>query len=174
LKFELVILDNLSGGRTTLLSPILEGHELTLFEHFVAANKKNFAREVINLELRLEVVGKETGLMEEFFKTGAGRLGQNICTFKDRPRSLLRLYFIEFGNFAIILGGGGPKPKSIQTSQEVPVLANALNILGLIADTLRMAEKKGHFGFDEDGNMFSTTDYIYDSEDYVQPPKNNK
>jgi hypothetical protein len=109
--------------------------------------------------------------MEEFFKTGAGKFGQIICTFKDHPRSLLRLYFIEFGNAAIILGGGGPKSKSARTSQEVAQLAAELEMLGLIANTLKKAEEKGHFGFDEDGNLFSTRNYIYDTDDYVKPSK---
>lgn len=171
MKFELVILDNLSGDKTTILSPILEGQDLTQYELFVKANKNRYRTELINIDERLENIGKVTGLMEEFFKTGAGKFGQNICTFKDHPRSLLRLYFIEFGNAAIILGGGGPKPKSARTSQEVPHLATELDTLGLIADTLKIAEERGHFGFDDNGNLFSTTDYIYNTDYYVKPAK---
>lgn len=171
MKFELVILDNLSGDKTTILSPILEGQKLTLYELFVEANRNRYRAELVDIDERLENIGKVTGLMDEFFKTGSGKFGQNICTFKDHPRSLLRLYFIEFGNAAIILGGGGHKPKSVRTSQEVPQLAAELEILGLIAETLKKAEEKGHFGIDEDGNLFSTTNYTYNTDDYVKPSK---
>lgn len=142
------------------------GGTMTLYEHFLDENRNLFRKEIANINKRLEVVGNDTGLMEEFFKVGAGKFGQNLCTFRDRPRSILRLFFIEYGNHAIVLGGGGVKPKTAKTTQDVPKLESEKNLLGQIADTLKKAERAGHFGVQE-GGFFSTTNFIYDTNDYA-------
>lgn len=164
--FELYEMEGLSGEKIKIFSPLIEGETDTLYEKFVRENQLDYKKEVENLDTRLEIVGKEVGLYDEFFKTGAGKFGQNICSFRDRPGSKLRLFFIEYGNILIILGGGGVKPKSVRTTQGVPKLQTEVNLLGLIADTLRKAEKKGHFGIDEDGCIFSTTNYAYNTDNY--------
>lgn len=171
-KFELVI-ERASGEKTKIYSPIILdwGEDITLYERFVQENKVKYKKEIHNIDDRLNLIGKEVGLEEEFFETKAGKFGQNLCKLKDRPGQKLRLYFIFYGYSAIILGGGGFKPKDKRTHQEVAKLDEENTLIGEISDTLQLAEKAGHFGIDENGYMWSTTDFIYDTNDYARPKK---
>ena len=45
-----------------------------------------------------------------------------VCALYDNPNSKLRLYCIRLGKSLVILGGGGPKSKSIKARQEDPKL----------------------------------------------------
>jgi len=165
-QFEIIELPALSGNKTKIYSVYIENEQLTLYEQFIQANQHNFEKEVVNIDERLEMVGNDYGLIQEYFDTGSGRFGQNLCTFKDRPGSHLRLYFIEFGFKTIILGSGGEKPKDKRTSQEVPILDRERNLIGLVSETLQKAERAGEFGINEDGSIWSTTNFKYDKNDY--------
>jgi hypothetical protein len=168
LRFELFIQDDVSGEQTKIYSVIIENENETLYERFVHENRQQFRKEVENLHVRLQAIGNKYGLMEEYFELGGGaKRSHRICKLKDRPKSLLRLYFIEFGNMAIILGGGGHKPKDKRRHQDVPKLEKENNLLGMISETLQKAMRKGHLTIDEEnGTMTSTTDFIYDTNDY--------
>ncbi|MGC4034896.1 MAG: hypothetical protein QM764_02970 [Chitinophagaceae bacterium] len=157
---------DVSGDKTKIYSVIVDNDTDTLYENFVAQNMNSYRAEVNNIDDRLFSIGNEVGLFSEFFDTGAGEFGENLCTLKDRPRSKLRLYFIEYGNAAIILGGGGVKPKSARTTQQVPLLYAENRKIGAISRILQKAEKVGHFKINEDGTIMSTTNYIYHSEHY--------
>jgi hypothetical protein len=174
LKFRLVEMEELSGNETRIYSVEVDGAPLTLFEQFIIDNDNSYTREIDDLYTRLETIGKDCGLFEEFFESAKGKFLENICAFKDRPKSWLRLYFIEYGNRhpppdengvpAIILGGGGPKPKNAKTSQEVPLLDDQLQLLGKISNILQKAAKKGQFKIEDDGSITGKVDF--NSEDY--------
>lgn len=158
--------ESASGEKTKIYSPIIEGEELTLYEKFVDENVGRHKKEVENIDDRLLAIGNDCGLFGEFFDTKAGKFGENLCTLKDRPRSKLRLYFIEYGNSAIILGSGGEKPKSVKATQDVKKLDDENRLIGLVSRTLQKAEKRGHFSVNDDGSINSTTNFTYDTEDY--------
>ena len=157
---------DLSGDKTKIYSVIVDNDTDTLYEKFVSENITTHRKEVNNIDDRLMNIGNECGLMEEFFDTKAGKFGENLCTFKDRPGSKLRLFFIEYGNVAIILGSGGVKSKTSKTTQDEPQLIKENRLLGKISITLQEAEKVGHFKINEDGSIMSTTNYAYNTEDY--------
>jgi len=170
--FELVI-DANSGEKTRIYSPIILdlGDDITLYERFVSENRVKYKKEIDNIDSRLYAIGNDCGLFEEFFESKAGKFGQNLCKLKDRPKAKLRLYFIFYSYRAIIVGGGGFKPKEVRTHQEVKKLDEENSLLGQISETLLLAEEAGHFKIDEDGNMISTTNYIYDTEAYAKSKK---
>ena len=156
----------MSGAATKIYSVIIDNADQTLYEQFVLENQSNHFTQVSNIHDRLKIIGNEIGLKEEFFDTGAGGRYDFMCTLKDRPGSHLRLFFLEFNMATIILGGGGHKPKSARATQDVPKLIKENLLLREISNTLRNAEKVGHFGFNDDNEIISNTGYIYHTEHY--------
>jgi hypothetical protein len=51
-------------------------------------------------------------------KTFEGKPGDGVCALYDEPESNLRLYCIRYGTQILVIGNGGPKPKSISSFQE--------------------------------------------------------
>ncbi len=145
---------------------------MTLYERFVKNNSNSYLKEVQNLDDRIRNIASECGLFEEYFKTGAGEMGENLCHFADRPKAKLRLYFIEFGFSAIVLGGGGMKAKNTRATQDDKNLISENRLLGEISICLQNAIKKGHLEIHEDGTMSSSINFEFNSEDYVRPKKN--
>jgi hypothetical protein len=173
-KFQLFELDEYSGEKAKIFSPQIETDTITLYEKFISENEVEFEDELVNLDQRLKVVGNDTGLFEESFDTKAGKFGENLCTFKDKPRRKLRLFFIEFGLATIILGGGGHKPPTAKATQDVEKLHTENRLLGLISITLQRAAGHGYFTVDENGMIHSTTNFIYDTESIDGAPKEVK
>jgi hypothetical protein len=150
-KFQLYEIDDLSGIKTKIYSPMLGGEGITLFEKFIDENNIQFPDEVTNLYDRLEIIGHDTGLWLESFDTNSGRFEANICTFKDLPGRFLRLFFTEFGVKCIVLGSGGLKPKSAIKRQEIPKLNSEVELLERISMTLQKALKNGRIEIDDEG-----------------------
>jgi hypothetical protein len=117
-NYEIVELEEFTGLRATVYSVILEGEDLTLFDHFVEENKIEFRAELRSIASRLQEIGRTTGAREKFFKIHEGQPGDGVCALYDDPDSKLRLFCIRYGNVAIVLGGGGPKPPNIMAWQE--------------------------------------------------------
>ena len=145
---------------------MIDGEDSTLYEQFITENEQKFKKEVVNIDERLYTIGHECGLFEEYFYTKAGKLGENLCTFKDKPNAKLRLFFIEFGLNTIILGDGGHKPPSVRATQDKPELYKKNRQIGEISIVLQKAQKAGDFDINPDGTIWSTTNFIYNSEDY--------
>jgi hypothetical protein len=78
----------------------------------------------------------------------------------DKPKSNLRLYFIRYGNVAIVLGGGGQKPKSIRRLQENPQLKEANYFLRKVSAALADAVREGTLSITDEG-LESNTDFNY-------------
>lgn len=168
MKFSLVELEELSGEKLKIYSLLIEDDELTLYDHFLEENTENFAEETTDITNRLEVMATSTGLREDFIKTGEGALGDGICALYDKPDSNLRLYFIRFGNAAIVLGGGGYKSKTIRRLQDDPKLKEENYFLRKVSAVFADAVQEGTLSITDDG-LESTTDFIYTiDEDHEQ------
>ncbi len=120
--FKLVEINELSGTRTQILSVVFfngeDWEEDSLFDYFILECDKDYPIEVEDIYTRLETIGKKTGLRRDHFKDKEGKPGDGLIALFDLPNKSLRLYGISFGSIAIILGNGGPKPKSIRALQE--------------------------------------------------------
>lgn len=161
MKFEIVEHDELSGPKTAVYSVILGDDQETLFEKFVEENYEQFKNEVDNILTRLDEICFRYGAREHFFKVNEGAPGDGICALYDNPDSNLRLYCIRNGTFAIILGGGGYKPKTIRALQEDEKLKEENYILREVSKRITQAfiDKElrwvgnfleGRFIFDDD------------------------
>lgn len=134
MKFELVKLTDLSGKRATIYSVVVDDAEQTLFDKFVSENDHDFSKEIDDIFDKLEVIAHKTGVVEAFLTKPEGNWGQDVWALFDQPEKRLRLYFIRLGRVAIILGGGGPKPKHIVALQEDPKLKAENYLLRTISD----------------------------------------
>jgi len=163
-KFEIVKIEQLTGNRTTVYSVIIDEEELTLFEQFIAENIESHRNELQDITERIKVIATKTGAIESFFDKPEGKIGQDIFALYDKPKSHLRLYCMRFSKVALILGGGGHKPKSIRSFQEDPKLKYENYLLREISDrvTKRIIEKE--IWWSEDG-MELTGNLIFDYED---------
>lgn len=163
----MVEIAELTGKKVKVYSIITEDYEesgLTLFDRFIEENNDLYPDEVNDITDRIEVIAKYTGLRDDFIKKGEGTASDDICALFDKPGSKLRLYFIRFGNVAIILGGGGIKLKSIRTLQEDPKLKTENYYLRSVSNILTSAVQNGRLKITDEG-LESTTDFTFTTED---------
>ena len=132
----------------------------TLYDKFLEENYKKFSTEIEDINNRIEVIATHTGLREDFYKPDEGTLGDGVYALYDKPDSKLRLYFIRYGNVAIILGGGGEKPKNIKALQENPKLKKENYLLRKISIILKEAVDDGTLKITDNG-FESTTEFTY-------------
>ena len=159
-------MEGLSGNKTKIYSVAVDDSPYLLYEQFVADNDPPFEKEVMNFDDRLRAIGNDTGMVEEFYKTGMGRRDQHICQFYDQPKAKLRLFFIEeVAKNMIIVGGGGLKPTNARATQDYPELDDQRKLLMKVEDILRKAEKDGTLIIHDDGSITSVTNYVYYSEE---------
>jgi putative component of toxin-antitoxin plasmid stabilization module len=163
----LVEIDELTGEKLKIYSILVEGDEeggYSLFDRFLEENSTEFEDEVVDITNRIEVMARHTGIRDDFVKSDEGKLGDGIYALYDKPNSNLRLYFIRFGNIAIVLGNGGHKPKSIRSLQENPILKDANYFLRKVSAALNAAVREGSLSISDEG-LESNTDFIYTIED---------
>ena len=160
MRISLVELEELTGEKIRVYSLIIGENDLTIYDKFLKENLAQFVDEVVDIISRIEVIAKHTGLRDDFIKPGEGDLGDGIHAFYDKPDSNLRLYFIRFGNVAIVLGGGGHKPKTIRRLQDDPKLKDENYFLRKVSVVLAEAVREGTL-FITDQGLESTTDFIY-------------
>ena len=164
MKFTLVELEELSGEKLKVYSLFIGDEELTCFDKFIEENQESYESEITDITSRLEVMANHTGLRDDFIKPGEGNLGDGIHALYDKPESNLRLYFIRYGNIAVILGGGGPKPKSIRKLQDDPKLKAENFLLRTVSAVLAQAVQEGTLWITNAG-FESTTDFTYTNSD---------
>lgn len=167
MNFTLVEIEELSGEKLKVYSIMMEEDEgigYTLYDRFIEDNKEIFKTEVEDITNRIEVMARHTGLREDFIKPGEGILGDGICALYDKPESNLRLYFIRYGNVAIVLGGGGHKPKSTRRLQETTQLKEVNYLLRKISATLAKAVNTGSLSISNE-SLESQTDFNYSIEE---------
>jgi len=154
-SFEIVELEEYSGSALLIYSVLFDGENETLFDKFLIENEITYPDEVGDILNKLEVIGSQTGLKGKWIKKDQGRFGDGICYMFDHPEKHLRLYFILFGNatkdLAIIIGGGGFKPSTAHSFQEVDELKDQNYLLRDIAQVINEAVVKGTLLLDEDG-----------------------
>jgi len=100
-----------------------------------------------------------------FFKENEGSLGagDGIVALFDLPGKHLRLYCIRFGSIALIVGGGGPKSKSIRALQEDPKLTAENYQLRALSGRINRAIAEGDVWWD--GNRLAGQLSFDDEED---------
>ena len=118
-KFEIVALDEFDGQGAVLYSISLDDQQETLYDDFLREYNELFPDEVKDIVDRLDAITR-LGARPHFFKENQGALGagDGIVALFDLPGKHLRLYCIRFGTVALIIGGGGSKPKTIRAFQE--------------------------------------------------------
>ncbi len=77
-----------------------------------------------------------TGVREQYFERPEGKWGQDVWDLRDKPKKRLRLYCMRLSNVAIILGGGGAKPKGVAAFQEIPKLEYENSLIRMVSDAL--------------------------------------
>ena len=164
MKITLVELDELTGNKLAIYSVLTGQEDLTLFDKFIDENSQYHTEELMDIISRMETMAHHTGLRDDFIKKGEAGIADGIEAIYDKPESKLRLYYIRFGNVAIVLGGGGPKPKNIRSLQEDPKLAAENYFLRKVSAVLREAVTQGTLRITDEG-FISNTGFIYEIEE---------
>ncbi|HUC82354.1 MAG TPA: hypothetical protein VMR70_15720 [Flavisolibacter sp.] len=165
MNYEIVELEEFSGNKATIYSVIMEEDEVTLFDHFVTENMAEYKTELKSIAGRLQQIGRTTGARANFFKLDEGKPGDGVCALYDDPDSKLRLYCIRYGNVAIILGGGGPKPPGVRAWQEDEKLTlEAETIMEVSKDIMRRLHS-GELEWSKDGSQLLENPTIADDEE---------
>ncbi|MBA4303761.1 MAG: hypothetical protein C0424_06005 [Sphingobacteriaceae bacterium] len=156
MNYEIVELKTFSGNAAKVYSILPEGEPATLFEQFVVEHKQTFPVEIKEIAARLRVIGHTTGAREIFFKNEGNRdfvnrYGNCICALYDDEAKNLRLYCIRFSNVAIILGGGGHKPKTVIKWQDNEKLAEEVERIKSYAIEIFEQLKSGELKWSKDG-----------------------
>ena len=165
MNYEIVELDEFTGSRATVYSVILDGDDITLFDHFVDENQTDYRKEVKSIADRLQEIGRTTGAREKFFKTHEGLPGDGVCALYDDEDCKLRLYCIRYGNVAIILGGGGPKPPEVISWQDDDKLSQEAKTMIQVSKDIIQKLKDGDLEWSSDGSQLLGNLTFIDNED---------
>lgn len=163
MKFTILRIKQFSGKKADVFSVRVEDSPQTLFERFLSDHTPTHRIEVKDLLKRLRVVGHDTGARPDFFKPHEGNPGDFIEALYDNPGRVLRLYCLRYDETVLVLGGGGPKPKSARALQDVPALKAENYLLRRIAKILNQADKAGDVDWDAINAVNGLT---LDSEEY--------
>jgi hypothetical protein len=147
MNFKLVKLPKYSGKEASIYSIYLFEAKKTLFDLFIKENKILFKSELIDLFNRLIIIGHDMGARNIYFKENEGKPGDGVCALYDEPESNLRLYCIRYGSSLVVLGGGGPKSKSISAFQEDKKLTFENYLLRDIAKEINLRIKNREIEF---------------------------
>ncbi|MCT4581080.1 MAG: hypothetical protein N4A35_06645 [Flavobacteriales bacterium] len=153
MQYNLTKSKELSGDEASiyLVNTINKNEEeICLFTNFIEQNIDNFKFEIEDILIRLKTIGTVTGAREQFFKTKEGFPGDFVCALYDNPNSNLRLYCIRYGKNLIVVGGGGPKPKSIRALQESEILTKENYLLRELSNKIEEYRRDGLLCFTED------------------------
>lgn len=170
MKFRLVKLKGLSGKRATVYSIILNDEEQTLFDRFIVENKSDYPNELANLRFQIQTMAHKTGAREDFFERPEGRYYQNVWDLRDKPQRCLRLYCLWFPKVAIVLGGGGAKPKNIGPFQDNPKLNFENDLMRKVCDAITQRIKDKDLRWSSDGTELvgEPRYFIFDDEDPLE------
>ncbi|RQO75572.1 hypothetical protein DBR43_09550 [Pedobacter sp. KBW06] len=136
MNFEITKIEALSGRKVSIYTILPEGKTTTLFEDFLIENSVTYKKEVEDILYRIKIMADKEGAREGYFKINEGKLEDSVCALYDKPGSKIRLYCIRLGNTAVILGGGGPKSKSIRSWQQDPALSKSVKQLIEVHDKI--------------------------------------
>lgn len=165
MNYEIVELENFSGSQATIYSVIMEDDGITLFDHFVNENITDYRKEVRFIANRLQEIGNTTGAREKFFKHNEGKSGDGVCALYDDPDSNLRLYCIRYGNIAVILGGGGPKPDDVKAWQDDEKLTLEAETIIQVSKDIMQRIHSGDLLWSKDGSQLLGNLTISDNDE---------
>lgn len=157
MEIEIIEISHLSGDKCHIYSVIIDGDEDDLFTTFIKDNLSTHRDETMNIFNRLRVIGNKTGAIPTFFKDREGAPVDGIQAFYDIPNSNLRLYCINYGSQTILLGSGGPKPKTIRAYQEDEQLSNSVKQLQRIEKIIKQAVRDRDIILHENGEISGIT-----------------
>lgn len=86
---------------------------------------------------------------KSFFKEKEGGPGDGVCALYDEE-SKLRLYCIKYGTQLVVVGGGGPKPKTVRAFQEDEKLKEENYLLREISKQITEKIKTREIWFSKD------------------------
>ncbi len=132
-----------------------EESQNSIFEDFMLSYEESDHYENLQRLLSwLENISK-IGALERKFRTHEGKYGDSVCAL-PAAESDLRLYCLRKSNSILIIGGGGVKPPSVKTYNEIPELDNAVALLQRIDFLLNERIKQGQvqiIGKNMEGNL---------------------
>jgi hypothetical protein len=165
MNYKLVKLHKYSGNEASVYSIYLFDKRKTLFDIFIEENKNLFISELKDIAKRLIVIGHDTGARNIYFKEHEGKPGDGVCALYDEPDSNIRLYCIRYGSSLIILGGGGPKVKSIHAFQDDAKLTDENYLIRDIAKEINQRIKDREIEFTNNHKDFKgNLDFYEDQE----------
>lgn len=169
MNYEIVELTVFSGSAAKVYSILPEGETTTLFEQFLVNHKSTYPAEIKDIVARLRIIGHTTGARESFFKHEGNRdfvrkYGQCIWALYDDEARNLRLYCIRFANVALILGGGGHKPKTDIKWQDNPILTEEVEKIKAYAVKIFEQINLGDLYWSEDGTSLEGNLKNYEDE----------
>jgi hypothetical protein len=141
----------LSGKKAQIYSVILGQEDQSVFEQFLQNNYSEYPTEIEDIVSKLKIMATKTGAAEHFFKLNEGKPGDGVCALFDSPDKKLRIYCIRFANVAIIVGGGGYKPKNIRAYQESSSLKKEAETVVRISRIISEAIKNKDIHLDDNG-----------------------
>jgi hypothetical protein len=165
MNYKLVKLPKYSGEEASIYSIFLFEAKKTLFDLFIEENKNLFKSELKDLSYRLIVIGHDTGARNIYFKEHEGKPGDGVCALYDEPESNLRLYCIRYGSSLVILGGGGPKVKSISAFQDDKKLTDENYLLRDIAKEINQRIKDREIEFTNNHKDFKGSLEFYEDQE---------
>ncbi len=151
-KFELVELDEFNCGAGHIYSVAIDDADQTLYDLFLAENVGEYRLELGEIAHKLNSMSTWTGFTDNYFKLNEGKPGDGLCAITDL-KGKLRLYCIRFGNILLVLGGGGPKPKTIRAYQEDPKLLSENMMLRAVSEAMAKAIRDKDLKIEEDGSL---------------------
>lgn len=155
MKFDIVNIEEFSGGMAKIYSVMFEDDDMTLMDHFFEDNAQ-YSNELQVMIQKLETMGRDTGCRVQFFKENEGAPGDGVVAFWHKR---MRLYCLRFGCACIIIGDGGYKPPEISAYQEDKLLNSKAQQMRKIAACINKAIIAKDLKVEEDGTI-STTDFI--------------
>ncbi len=165
MNYEIVEISALSGRKATIYSVIPEGDKITLLEQFLINNEASYPEETRAIVNKIRTIGHTTGAREIFFKQYEGKPGDGVCALYDDKESKLRQYCIRYGNVAIILGSGGPKPHGTRTWQENDQLRKEAKRMISISEDIKRRMEIRELRFSPDGTKLLGNLKISDNEE---------
>ena len=155
MKFEIVNIDEFSGGMAQIYSVMFEDDDMTLMDHFFEDNAQ-YAEDLAEMAKKLESMGNDTGCRIQFFKENEGAPGDGVVAFWHNR---MRLYCLRIDSACIILGDGGYKPPEISAYQEDELLNSKAQQMRKLSACINKAIIEKDLKVGEDGTI-TTTDFI--------------
>lgn len=164
MRYAIVKLHQFSGNKASIYSVVRYGEQETFLEKFIKENKDLFLSETKDILKRLRTIGHLTGARFDFFKHNEGVPGDGVCALYDKKKSNIRLYCIVYGSQLIIIGNGGPKPKSIRALQADDKLKNENYFMRWLSNKITERIRNREIKYIND-YLDITGDFEFDNED---------